>query len=112
MFSTEDLESQNPHMSGVTHYAPFLGSEPVNMEGMFSNGKAWTTISPFRTQIQMVPLPDDSENLRPLKTRGWIAKSVATNKIEEAFTFIFNAKIKSTKRLFDVTEMAAAKDYN
>ena len=117
-FSTEDLESQKPLICpGVTHYAPFLGSEPANMEQMLANGKAWMDnfddIS--YSDSKWFPGTDDSgkPNGSVMTSGNWIAKSAATGNVVtvSAFhTFIFNGKnqIHEVRDYFDATGVMAA----
>jgi len=117
-FSSEDIESQKPLLCpGVTHYAPFFGSEPAKLEGTLANSKAWMDnfddIS--YDDSKWFPGTDDSgkPNGSVMTSGSWTAKSIATGnviKVSAFHTFIFNAKnqIHEARDYFDATGVMAA----
>ena len=117
-FSSEDIESQKPLLCpGVTHYAPFFGSEPAKFEGKLANNKAWMDnfddIS--YDDSKWFPGTDDSgkPNGSVMTSGSWTAKSIATGnviKVSAFHTFVFNAKnqIHEARDYFDATGVMAA----
>ena len=96
-FSSEDLEVQKPLLCpGVTHYAPFLGSEPAKMDAMLANSKGWMDNFDDISygDSKWFPGTDDSgkPNGSVMTSGSWTATSVATGNVVtvSAFhTFVF-----------------------
>lgn len=118
LFSTEDQESQKPLLCpGVTHYSPFLGSEPVKMEGVLSNAKAWMDNFDEISYYDSKWFPGTDESGKPngsvMTSGNWTAKSIATGnvvKVSSFHTFVFNAKnqIHEVRDYFDASGVMAA----
>ena len=117
-FSSEDLEVQKPLLCpGVTHYAPFLGSEPAKMDAMLANSKGWMDNFDDISygDSKWFPGTDDSgkPNGSVMTSGSWTATSIATGNVVtvSAFhTFVFNAKnqIHEVRDYFDATGVMAA----
>ena len=112
-FSTEDIESQKPLLCpGVTHYDPFLGSEPAKMEGMIANSKIWMDNFDDISYSDSKWFPGTDSSGKPdgsvMTSGNWTAKSVATGnvvKVNAFHTFVFNDKnqIHEVRDYFDAT---------
>ena len=117
-FSSEDLEVQKPLLCpGVTHYAPFLGSEPAKMDAMLANSKGWMDNFDDISYGDSKWFPGTDESGKPngsvMTSGSWTATSIATGNVVtvSAFhTFVFNAKnqIHEVRDYFDATGVMAA----
>ena len=117
-FSSEDLEVQKPLLCpGVTHYAPFLGSEPAKMDAMLANSKGWMDNFDDISYGDSKWFPGTDESGKPngsvMTSGSWTATSIATGNVVtvSAFhTFVFNGKnqIHEVRDYFDATGVMAA----
>ena len=117
-FSSEDIDSQKPLLCpGLTHYSPFYGSEPSNVDGFLAANKAWMDNFDEITYTDSKWFPGTDQSGKPdgsVMTMGkWTAKNTMTGNVINigAFhTFIFNKKnqIHETRDFFDASGVMAA----